>query len=1208
MQPVIDQLSTVRSRVRFLLILMRCSAWLSAIIAVAITAGFVDYFLRLPAWLRLILAVAGAGYALYWAFKKIGRAVRIAPALTSLALRVEKLQPQTAGQLASAVAFATQTAQHDDSNIARQLAGQTTDEAGKSIDPEQFAQLINPKKPLIHVGLLVLAAACLIGLTVANAQAVSTAFSRWANPLGGAQWPSRYAIESTGAREYAPNDQKVLFSARVTKGDHDRLFTFVNFRFHKTGSETTSWKRVRMTRAEGRSADPHTFVASIDPGGTSAKSVEFYYEAGDARSADTESTRFFTPPKLSRVLLTIQPPDYAEGLVAVKQAYPIADGKERFNTEALIGSTIRMSVSITGSFKPLPQNEIDKRQRIARLLTGLVRPRSTKPSKDALTQPLTDQEIAEFSNLKIRTDELNLTADGLHYDISWEHRKTVALQFNLTDVFGKDYADVHVIRVDTEKDKSPTAKFEEPDKDESVLPTALIPLKAYGSDDVALNGAQITGAQHRGNDPKAKPLADTTITQHLRKANPTDSKTSNTTKRFNLTADLDLSKWKDLKPGDRLQLAAKAWDVFALDGKPNQHAHPDGRTLTIISEHEFKSDIRKGFADLRSGVLDDRTTQENVRKAGVSPENARKQQRLAGDINAKKGLIQKLNDRINRNRFNDKDIKDTLDQASKLLDNAQKAAAEAARNLNQANAAKQAGNRSKSTQAANKAKQKQNEVEKNLDTLARNLDQGEDVQRLKGELVKLSKALKAATADTRKTTPKTIGRKREDLSAAEKKQLDDLAKKQAEIADEARKIAQGLRSAAAALQRQSNNVKDKADAEALKRAADIATREELEKKIQEGAKQSQQNQLAQAQQSQQSAQQTIQRMLQQINKAEQLRQEILKRELMKLVEQIRELKKRQEAHLDRLKEAKVFTGLREPLAQLWQDTMHVSNTARQTSREAGPVADLLDQAAGHQYDARVHLNEKSVNKDDTQEDEEKALAKITLALNKAEELAKKAQKDAGEQDRQKLIAAYTKVLKKQEAVHNETKPLAEAPQAKRNRRHTHSSRKVSTKQTEIRTELKELQEKLENTIVYKSVHDQMDQWAENAALALKNSDSSSRTLFEQQMIIASIKGLIKSLQQDPPDENFAKDDGGGGGGGGKPPLIPPIAELKMLRARQATIHMMTRLFDQNAKQNDPHRAGILKDLSKQQNDLGNLGHQLLRKLNQRRPAPAGPGT
>jgi hypothetical protein len=66
-------------------------------------------------------------------------------------------------------------------------------------------------------------------------------------------------------------------------------------------------------------------------------------------------------------------------------------------------------------------------------------------------------------------------------------------------------------------------------------------------------------------------------------------------------------------------------------------------------------------------------------------------------------------------------------------------------------------------------------------------------------------------------------------------------------------------------------------------------------------------------------------------------------------------------------------------------------------------------------------------------------------------------------------------------------------------------------------------------------------------------------------VTRKLKELIDSLQAEQARRRRQRQGGGGGGGGGRQPLVPPVAELKMIRTMQRNVNRKTDVYLQRAK-------------------------------------------
>jgi hypothetical protein len=75
-----------------------------------------------------------------------------------------------------------------------------------------------------------------------------------------------------------------------------------------------------------------------------------------------------------------------------------------------------------------------------------------------------------------------------------------------------------------------------------------------------------------------------------------------------------------------------------------------------------------------------------------------------------------------------------------------------------------------------------------------------------------------------------------------------------------------------------------------------------------------------------------------------------------------------------------------------------------------------------------------------------------------------------------------------------------------------------------------------------------------------------QTASAQQAAVDRLQLIIDALREEqarPPE--FNSGGGGGGGGGGRPPLVPPMAQLKLLKAMQVVVNDQTKSVDANLK-------------------------------------------
>ncbi|MBL4700311.1 MAG: hypothetical protein JKX85_03555 [Phycisphaeraceae bacterium] len=254
------------------------------------------------------------------------------------------------------------------------------------------------------------------------------------------------------------------------------------------------------------------------------------------------------------------------------------------------------------------------------------------------------------------------------------------------------------------------------------------------------------------------------------------------------------------------------------------------------------------------------------------------------------------------------------------------------------------------------------------------------------------------------------------------------------------------------------------------------------------------------------------------------------------------------------------------------------------TEQAHAVRQLRDQ---HQANSRTH--------------EVQALAHLNNALAAVEEAQKKIDKDQQKQQRDELQKAYEQLADRENQLAVKVKPYAELDTV--GRRHRRDLRKISGEQDELRTAIRQLKEQVEQTTLFIHLHEQMDKMLLEINSKLRAGSELKQANYQQHNIANRLRQMAKVLQMQSKQERFSEaqegESGGGGGGGSKPSagVVPPIAELLLLREIQMGLHKLT----QEAQQANASEDQIL-NLFSQQRDLSDMGQKLIDKFMQNQQA------
>ncbi len=672
------------------------------------------------------------------------------------------------------------------------------------------------------------------------------------------------------------------------------------------------------------------------------------------------------------------------------------------------------------------------------------------------------------------------------------------------------------------------------------------------------------------------------------------------------------------------------------------------RRLRVITEAQLVEEFRAELAAVRAATvrLDERQrglvsqTARLARAAGEpTPEGdasaaaddasrlGREQAGLTGGVEQQARAIERLAQRAERNNLAEEALAETLRRAEEALTRAAEASSAASQQLSKAAAQQaQAGAESgaESGQAADRASEaaasgaveasreaaaSQQRVRDELGRLLESLDRGEDDWLARRALERLLEQQRQVLAETLEAQANAVGRELDELDAAQRAELDRVARQQAELAERAQAAVSRLDDAAEE-RREDDPVRASAMARAAQRARDAQLDEQLRKAAEDVAN----NRTAQAARAQEAAVEQIEDLLEEIDNAQAERDAVLRREASDLADRLERLAARQRGELDALAQARA--GEREPgllagpMLALHTAVLDVRDEARGFD-ELAPVGDLIASAAASQAEALGALHAAPVNLDGAEPPEQRALADLLRAAEQAREAADDAAGREQERARRELRAAYRAALERQTGLRSRTEPLARAagPEGQLGRRERRDVLTLGREQAELGGSLADLlsqTEGLADAVAFAFAHEQLDAVVYEAAATLTDGRATAGVIEQQTAAIGLLAGLIEALGTGgpKPDDRFANNEqgggGGGGGAGGPQPLVQDIAQLRLLRAVQQQLAQQTR----RAAEAGAAAAATAAALADRQRRLAEVADELVRALEQRPPAGA----
>lgn len=1150
----------------------------------------VDAVVRFPGVLRGIMLAVIAGFMFVDMRKVVLPAFRFKPQPVDIALRIERMRPELQGKLASAVEFELSGAARGSALAARAIRDAEDRSSGASL-----GKVIRWKPMGTRFAAALLCVGSAIGFAIVEPDTASIAARRVLMPWSDAVWPARTALAGMIVDgSVAARGRPLALRARMTEGEAERERVRAEYRVTRD-SVVGDWIEVGLARQPSGE-----FERFVDADG---ERIEVRFMTSDA-TTEIATVRLVAPPAIASAQARIEPPAYAARAVQlrVEDLGDCSGSRGILRDPILAGSQIAFDLRMTRALAFDPAH------------SPLKQVSSSGAEPGATTMPVA-----------IVVDE----ADGAHWTVSCTAVEATRLALTLIDSDGIAGENEIVLAFDTIADRPPSATIVEPVQDESVVVDARIAMRADARDDIGLAKAGIEIATRIGKD-SVESMVFEEPAQVMAGANGEEgAATEASVERM-----LDIAKLK-LSAGDSIVLRAYAQDAF--DGGSVQPAHERVRSapriLRIVGDDEFERQIRGVFAGVRRDAMRVDERQAKARDAVERDPSERGLAELQAAVTEGAARMREATEqaiaRLEKNDRANGVLSELAEQARELTAAAESRSAEASGAVERAREQKvaaesktgqeQATAKDAATAAAKSAAELQDAVRAELEDLVALLDRDEDSWLAKRRLDALANKIRQSARETDQAARRSNGEGREELSPDARAEIDALADKQEQEATEAEQVVQELKERSQAL-KDADPQQSRALEEAAKAAEDGKVREELE----QAAKDSSQNRLAQSKQAQDRAASALQKAAEALNEDRKVHAEELARQLESLADSIRRLIKDAENVRDEVAAAgdgndADADAQRERAAlgagKLSQNTRGVASDARATGREAARVARTLDAAAGSLAKVAGNLRGDPFDRNDTTLAVDSALKSLNDALVDAEQAADRAEERAEEEKREELLVKYRDFLERQAALRGSVEKIVPADAAVLGRRELIESRRLGTAQEELRLAIAELrakEEDVQGSDALVEMHDAIDAALTDAKASLSGGRPAEAMPGEDDAV-AALSAIVVALDENDAPKNdedkFGEqeaDQGGdsGGSGGQSGGAVPPAAEIKLLRAMQDSLAKRTRLFAERASELDvTTRSQRLAEIAVRQQRIVELGSKIAEKIS---PKESGP--
>ncbi len=1175
-------LASLARAARLILISQRSARIVAAVLAAALSLGAIDFVLRLPTPLRIVHLLGGLIFVAFAIWKWVIPACRLRPSDASLALRVERLHPELAGLLASAVEFE----RTDDKSgsvgadgFERALAARVVDRARAEFEPADTRGVLR-LKPFAHAfAVLALAVVAVIGVAAAQPGLSKIGVARTLAPWSGAEWPKRTMVADATGLDVHPLGAAIPLRAALLRShrEPDNTDVYVEHRAIRDGRPASvrrdllTWQRRGADTAIGSG---ELFERLIEASG---EAIEYRFVTLDDRT-DWRRVMLVDRPAVVRAAARIVPPDYARALDPDSHRASdteidlgVGTDERAIAPASLAGSRVRLDITLN---KPVPAAPDDPGW-----LAATLGPDAARDGAAVTIDP----------------------ADPARWTVEWTLGESARLAVALADEFGITSADDAIFRFESLVDRPPTATITDPASDQTVLASAVVEIVGEGRDDVGLASLALDRQRHSpaGASPSGPGGAIEPTEEPVQIAQTEGAGAV----RAVVRATLDLAPL-GLSPGDQVWISANATDVFALGAGTREPTRSPVRVLRVITDAEFVREIQAELGSIRQGAI--RTFEEqqalrempSQRRAGA--EAQRRQAQLTERLARLAEQLGRVERRVEDNALGDRQLENVLDDADRLLRDSGEWSARASDRQADAEDARDPEDPAIDPERERQIDDAQQRVQDELAALAELLDTGQDAWVARRRLEQMIEAQRALADRTAQAGRQTAGKPAEDLTDAERAELEEIVEAQRELAQQADELADDLERRAEQAQE-----RDPTSAQGMRQAARRARESQVSETMRQAASQAQQNQTAAAGEQQQQAAEELEQMLEDLDNAERSREEALRRVLASLIESLEGLIAQQAdelAALDRAGDNPV--GLDRGMIRLNQNTLGVMDLASSSGRELAPVVDLIGRAVEAQTRAILALRANPPNAAEARPQEERSLGLLREAKDRAEELDREMQARQQDRARRELRAAYVGALERQVALREATAAIADAGAP--DRRGRVELRRLAGEQRDIAGTLDELYKKtaeLAEAAVFDYAHRRLAATTADAAASLDDAEAVA-ALNPEDSTIAVLQGLVEALQDPQQNRDFdsgQQQAGGGGGAGGEQPLIPPIAELRLLRQIQIDLARRTRAAAEAPAPRDKARA-----LGEEQAELGELGNDLIRRMEQQQGGPPAP--
>ncbi|HXT61203.1 MAG TPA: hypothetical protein VN699_21360 [Pirellulales bacterium] len=1163
--PLEAKIGAIRRRAHRLVWTFSLSRLLTALVAVLLTWGVVDYLVRFQDRGVRIIGSAVALAVLVWAVYRCHQTVRRARFRDlDVALRIERRFPELQDRLASAWQFLRERADDPEAGSAalrRAVIGQTVAEV-EGLDLSKALEPAPARRALVAAATI----ACLtLAVAALHPNSTRVALSRLFNPFNNTAWPQVHHLAVKDPVHRLAAGQP--FEVAVVDADGVSLPEQV-------------WLHIRYQEGEGASpseiVEPMRFVNDEMLARKESVSKPFAYRAvgGDDNSMPWIELEVIEPPTVGRLTVTLHYPEYT--------SWP-SENSER-HIRALTGTRVEM--------------------------TG----RATKPLSSA------SLEIDGGPSIPVQ-----IAADGLGFSApapggpEFVVEKSGAYWIKLADRDGFSGGEQVRYEIRALEDLSPSVTLEEPAANIFVTPAARVPLRVAAKDDLALKQVAIYFSRSDKSD-----VGDESFTLY---EGPPRIEKQAAARRSSSTAASGESRtfehrWDlgplGLKPGVQLNVYASATDYRPLVG----HSQP--RRLTVITANE----LAERLAERQNFVLGELARMLKLqREAREQVSGLEIQLREIGaltkqDLDHLQGaeLIQRQVDRglvspgegvasqitglladLTNNRVDSPDVERHM---RRLLAEVNRLGEQElpliGRDLTAALKSSQADLGKAAAHSLTSAGEHQDQVIQSLEKMLGELSQWDNYRRFHREIGQLRHDQEAINEQTAELGGETLTKDFKDLAPQQQADLKKLAGRQLELSRLFDKVQQRMERMAAELEDH-----DPLAAGTISDALSQAREQAIAGKMRETGRQLGENQLGQAEKGQRQLAEQLQEVLDILANRREHELSRLVKKLKEAEQKLTRLRGEQEGLRKKWESAQKLSGENERRRELERLTREQKELQQQAERLARQLERLQAQSAGRSAargGAKMNQAGQQAQQGAAQEAAEQAAAAqkdLDDAQRQLAETRREAEQDLADEQLARLEDSLKSVAERQAQALAEARRYDELheSQGELTRAQSISVGDLARQQRAIEEETRGFADKLAAKAFEFSLDRAARQMAAAAAL-LDRRQTGAPAQQTMQQALARLGQLLDALQPDEDDEQQPQQEesaGGGEQGQGKQPQDGArlVAELKLLKLMQAEINQQTKALEDARRETGDLTAEQKRAYAELSEEQGKLADVLL---------------